>query len=109
MTPSEVSTKLLKLANYINNDPSPDRKIVANEIRHVMKSMRTAADVKQFVHKNFEDVMGGLDKLLTQLKNVMKSMNHQDPTYPEIKTKIEEFQGMQEGIEKAYQSISIQV
>lgn len=70
MTPKQLSTKLLRIASYIDNTPNPKREEVIQELRSVVSAMKRQASPEQI----FQSVM----KSYADLGKALKDKNAAD-------------------------------
>lgn len=109
MKPQQVSQQLRRMATYIESQGAPDRRRVVAGLNDVVTRLRTAADVKQFTQKEFDEALGGMDALIGRLNKIVKTMNPQDPVHADLMAKVDAFTQAKSILEKEYQSIDAQV
>jgi len=83
MTPDEVSAHLRAVANYIEQEDSPEIERVSTAIQGLLTTLspRNAGDLKKFMAPEIDGFVKGLDGLINRLKKVVQTLNPQDEAY----------------------------
>lgn len=109
MTPSEVSKNLIRMANYIDGNSTPDRAKIFNGLNTILSNIRTSGDVKKFTKKEFDGAIQGIDSLISRMNKVVKTMNKQDPASVDLLEAVNTFTQSRKMIVKEYQGLNAQV
>jgi hypothetical protein len=112
MDPRQVSQQLLRIANYLEKNPSPSAPRVLAGLAHVVQCLpksSVAADVKQFTQKEFSDAIESLDTLITRFQKILDGMNPQDPVYLELQERVKSFTQHKDQLLADFNSLNAQV
>lgn len=67
MSPEELRTKILVIAEYLEKEENPSRIMVASSVRTILAEIKTANDITNFVHKEFNSAVDGLEHYIQRL------------------------------------------
>ena len=112
MTPNEVSSHLHAIANYIEQEDSPEIGRVSNAIQGILAAMapRQAGDLKRFLNRDIDAVKSSLDNLLSRVKKVVRTLNPQDESAAYLSQVVKEWTKIRHDLEfqlEDFENVSI--
>lgn len=107
MDPRQLSQQLIRIATYLENNPSPDRRRVVQGLESLV--LHISADVKRFTQSEFSAAVKGLEALIERLTKVAESTNPQDPDRNKIEEGVNHFQQLLDQLKQEFDGLNVQV
>jgi Glu-tRNA(Gln) amidotransferase subunit E-like FAD-binding protein len=106
MSPEELRTKILVIAEYLENEENPSRTVVASSVRTILAEIKTANDITNFIHKEFNSAADGLENYIQRLNQWAAMYPQQDAARIIIDESIKEIENFKTSMISRYTSLS---
>jgi len=106
MSPEELRTKILVIAEYMEKEENPSRIMVASSVRTILAEIKTANDITNFIHKEFNSAADGLEHYIQRLNQWAAIYPQQDAARIIIDESIKEIENFKTSMISRYTSLS---